>query len=291
MGNGYSISLGESEWFFSIDLPPVFFACVWEMIQNQGVRLSEDAVWEAVVVEYEDKLDRLLLDRAWWEAAKGTLGEVLDDKSITKVFHALGKSYWPVLDEVLEATIDAEIQGWLSPEQELQRVELFMKRWIDDSMGRCFAAIQDSDSLLTADRTETLFRTLLAPFGNDDPFSCIPCLLTETIGRPPSDWAYITQALEELFASRGGPSKKRRKAAAVEEAAAPAPVARFVGNRKVAVKAAGHPSCTSETDCIGTTEDALIQHMMEGEAGDVYCQQCWDSFVRRNPQLEGVMLE
>merc|ERR1712217_59344 len=212
--------------------------------------------------------------------------------SVSKVFHALSKTYWPALDEVLQQSLMADFQGWLSPEQELQRVEHFFRRWANESMNRCWGAIPDAETVLTVDIAETLFRTLLAPFGDEDPFSCVPQIFTETIGRPPTDWAFIGQALQEVFNQWGaGSSKKKRKAEAQVEWAGAAAPAKKIAVAKAKAPAGGHPSCTSEADCIGGPEIPIIQHMLNGEAGDLYCQLCWDSFVKRNPELEGVPLE
>merc|ERR1712217_277745 len=197
--------------------------------------------------------------------------------------------YWPALDTVLEERINAEMQGMLSPEQELAMVENFFRSWMDSSMSRCWAAVQDAEQVLSVDNCELLFRTLIAPFGKEDPFSCIPPEFTATIGRPPTDWAFIGDALSDLFArwGMGGSSKKRRKTA-TEEVAAPvraaparrAPVRAEVHADDDAMDDSGHPRCTSEGDCIGGAEDALIQHILNGEAGDLYCEKCWESFVR-----------
>ena len=52
----------------------------------------------------------------------------------------------------------------------------------------------------------------------------------------------------------------------------------------------GHPKCTQfmpqegqEADniCIGTEEDELVQHVLEGELLDVYCVTCWNGFKER----------
>merc|ERR1711920_782432 len=130
-----------------------------------------------------------------------------------------------------------------------------MGKWANESMNRAWGAIPDAETILTQDVAETLFRTLLAPFGDEDPFSCVPQIFTETIGRPPTDWAFIGQALREVFSQwgpGGGASKKKRKAdSQVEWAGAAAPAKKIVA-AKAKVAATGHPSCTSEADCIGT---------------------------------------
>jgi len=50
----------------------------------------------------------------------------------------------------------------------------------------------------------------------------------------------------------------------------------------------GHPLCTSAEDCIGGPRDLLVRHLLEGEAGDVYCAACWESFYDQRLTLEGV---
>merc|ERR1719215_1345633 len=166
-------------------------------------------------------------------------------------------------------------------------------------MSRCWGAVQESESVLSVENCEMLFRTLIAPFGKDDPFSCIPPDFTATIGRPPTDWAFIGDAIGDLFSRWGMATSKRRKKAAAAEVS-PEPVrARATTSRRAAVQVQeeepmneeGHPQCTSEGDCIGSEADGLMQHMLNGEAGDVYCGACWESFTRRNPNLEGVAVE
>ena len=53
----------------------------------------------------------------------------------------------------------------------------------------------------------------------------------------------------------------------------------------------GHPQCTSGTDCVGTPEEALVQHVLVEGPGDLYCNACWSSFLERNPDLEGVPVD
>lgn len=278
---------------------------MWELITGSGQRPSQDAVYEAVTIEYEDKLDRSLLDKAMWETSKSVCGDIMDEKSISKIFRALSGAYWPALDAVLEERVVQEMHGFPPPEAELYHVETFLKQWIDDSMRRCWGAIQDAETTMTAEVAEAIFRTLVAPFGKEDPFSCIPSELTMIIGRPPTDWAYITECCTNVFTQWGGAtgipaSKKRRKQGASGEtweeptavAAVRAPVRKVpqAGAGKAKLSQDGHPQCTSEGDCIGTPANSLYQHMLNGDAGDIYCQPCWESFVRRNPQLEGVPL-
>ena len=43
----------------------------------------------------------------------------------------------------------------------------------------------------------------------------------------------------------------------------------------------GHPQCTSKEDCIGSAEDRLVQHILPGARGDIYCTSCFSCFRER----------
>eukprot|EP00929_Paragymnodinium_shiwhaense_P112910 TRINITY_DN8117_c0_g1_i2.p1 TRINITY_DN8117_c0_g1~~TRINITY_DN8117_c0_g1_i2.p1 ORF type:complete len:536 (+),score=185.28 TRINITY_DN8117_c0_g1_i2:145-1752(+) len=55
----------------------------------------------------------------------------------------------------------------------------------------------------------------------------------------------------------------------------------------------GHSECRSEEDCIGSPQSRLVQHVVPDnpDGGDCYCEPCWCTFVRRNPDLEGSYLD
>lgn len=226
MMQGYSSAFGEAPWFFCIDLPPVLCAACWEVMRGaQGPkggkgapgRPSPGALQGLVTLAYEDKLDRILLDKAMWEV---TVSAFIDERVQNKVFQAISRSYWPALDEVLgPVVLQEELQGALSPAQELKHVEAFARRWMDDAMCRAWVSIEQAEEVLTKETVEHLFLALVAPFGADDPFSCMPRALMEQIGRPPVDWPFVAQAVEDLFASwgrqasggGGASSRKKRK--------------------------------------------------------------------------------
>ena len=218
---GLSQSCDKAAWFFQIDLSYVFFGAAWELIMNrchEGVPPYSEMVRQFIKVAYWDKLDRILLDRAIWETVQSVF-EDCDEKVHSKLFRALSCSYWAVLDEVLhEVNMEdgllvpplADVPMWR------QRVEQFMKKWIDRSMCRVWGAIEQSERVLTHHSVAQLFLDLCTPFGVQDPFTCMPRVLIEFSGRPPPDWSFITQAVEELFCEwnsgrADGSSKKRRK--------------------------------------------------------------------------------
>lgn len=135
-----------------------------------------------------------------------------------------------------------------------------------------------------------LFQNLVAPFGDDVPFSCIPLTFTQRIGRPPRRWPFIRMAVEELFRTwrqeSSAPSKKKRKVnnsaplsvkPNLTESHA-VPMSYVGGCVQYEETGAGHPRCTSAEDCIGTSNDQLVQHMPETGEGDLYCRRCWEAF-------------
>jgi len=211
MAHGYCAACQEKKWFFEIDLAPAFTSAAWEILKFQArganprhVRFPE--LQEVVVNEYEEKLDRILLIKAMWDATSATFGSD-DSKVQSKVYNALHKAYQGALDECI---MDSRPLG------DLEKVEMFTKRWIDDSMRRAWSSIEGSDRIITPQTVISLFRNLVAPFGADHPFSCVPANLIDNIGRPPSDWPFIKHTVSHMFTvwrqETAGPSSgKRRK--------------------------------------------------------------------------------
>jgi len=356
-----SAACGEAVWFFYVDLPSVICAAVWEILVASGEAelVNHDALLDIIIQEHEDKLDRILLDRAMWQTCSNLFS---DEKVQTKMFQAISRSYWPALDDALVPLIMQEqMHGPLTEDKALKHTEAFMRKWMSDSMSRVWGFVERTEMELTAESIALLFHSLIAPFGEEDPFTCVPGALTEEIGRPPSDWAFVPQAAQDLLDSwaqhaggsswtkrkrdsadeedveeetpaRGGrrpkrikpTSKAKPRATAPRDAASTASAngklrAKFTGfgrrDRADAEEFAeggddeeegveesegletggdqppGHPSCTSEEECIGAPDCQLIQHLLDGRPGDVYCELCWDSFSRRNPSLEGRVVE
>jgi len=293
----YSSACQEKQWFFEIDLAPAFTAAAWEILRRGG---RPNAVYERVedlvIQEYEDKLDRILHTKAIWDATRKTFN---DQKIQSKVNTALFKAYDAALDICL---MDSR------PLDDLNRVEIFTRRWIEDSMQRAWSSCPDSERTITEGNVTRLFGNLVAPFGDHHPFTCIPGHLVENIGRPPRDWTFIRQAVRNMFTQwkqqESGPSssaKRRKKTknyeAAAEELPADDQPEEFEGRDDQGPPGdgmppdGGHPECTSKEDCIGDPGCRLVQHLLEGDPGDIYCQACWDSFLDQNKGLQAVFMD
>merc|ERR1712032_71829 len=159
---GYSSSCHDAPWFFEIDLLPVFYRTAEVILGSADSYVDPALVQEELEREYGSILDKTLLDKAMWDVAKSMF---FDEKLASKVFTALNKSYQPALEH---AHADRR------PMQPLQRVEVFTRHWIDDSVCRAWQPLTAAGQAFDADRATTLFQNLLAPFGDDNAFSCIP---------------------------------------------------------------------------------------------------------------------
>lgn len=317
--NGYGAACGERPWFYEIRLQQAFVAAVWEVVQARPRdRVSFAKVEDHVVSEFDERLDRCLLNKAMWDATQKIFSE---RNAPSKVFQALCKSYDTVLDECFSDS---------RPLEDLHRVQDFLKRWVDESMRRAWTSVENSETVITERTVIQLFANLIAPFGDDHAFSCIPVVLTDKIGRPPADWPYLKQVVRQMFASwrqenSGGTSKRRKTASGSAEggeiygsghpdtlegdSGGPAAEPAFV---PVAVKklepedeesleedddedpdvdgsaVAFPPACTSAQDCTGHPDSALVRHMNSDVPGDVYCEHCWAGFLEQGHVLVGV---
>ena len=318
---GYSAACQDTDWFFVIDLIPSLTAAASALLIGTRERgVSYDRIEELVEIEYEDRLDIILRSKAMYYAVHKSFN---DPTVVTKVYAQVFKCYDVALGEV---------NGDSRPRDDVERMEQFTKNWANKSMGRCWNSV--GSDVLTKSSVCKLFGNLMAPFGDDHIYSCIPNVFYQDQGRPDRTWPYIREVVNQMFDSWGlgqsAPRAKRRKtnavrhtvveqegdrvfeeggpvsgvddeysparhrqfvrgpaSSSVDEDADPSP-GLFVdrlwpGN---APRLTGHPDCTSENDCAGTVEDALVQHLLKGVRGDIYCQTCWDQFRKQKPALE-----
>jgi len=205
----YGSACQDRQWFYEIDLSQAFASAAWELLCLNGkprVRFSQ--IKELVEQEYEECLDKTLLTKAMWEATSMIFSDI---KAQSKIYTALHKTYQGALEETMADS---------RPLEKLQRVEIFIRKWIDDSMRRAWCSLEAVEDTLTDKCVLRLFQALVAPFGDEHPYSCIPDCLTRGIGRPPREWKFIGQVVKQLFhtwkieamsSGIGGSSRKRRK--------------------------------------------------------------------------------
>jgi len=330
--SGYNSACGDRSWFWEIDLAPAFAAAAHAMLKWSRHSPDFRHFQDYASRKFEAALDGALNSKAMWECSAKTF-QSEEDSVRVKVYNALHKAYDPALQECLKDPRKME---------DIKRVELFTEQWLRDSMQRAWASVDNSSEVINEHYVLTLFRQLIAPFGDEHPFSCIPQSLTSKIGRPPTDWQFIGRSVKRMFhdwaqeADGIMPSNaKRRKTrqttayddsevkneseeearpevperdikqpsepdhtAEEPEAEAdweqdPGDVAGSKGTNGAVDMLEGHPGCTSQEDCIGTPDAYLVRHLLDEEeqAGDVYCEECWMTFIRQNKTLKAEYID
>mmetsp|Transcript_39947 Transcript_39947/g.114885 ORF Transcript_39947/g.114885 Transcript_39947/m.114885 type:complete len:378 (+) Transcript_39947:309-1442(+) len=293
----YGGACQDKTWFYDLDLGKIFGRAAWELLtaSKHPQRLTFNEVTEMVGNEYELWLGETLHYQAMWVAVEKVFSE---HKVRDKVFTSLKKFYTPALDFALNDS---------RPLDDLERLQVFLRKWMEDSLGRAWSAV-GGPGILTQKSAAELFYALVAPFGEKGPFSCLPDILTKEIGRPPPRWDFIARHAASLFQrwespQIGGATKKRRKAAGTSPAhdavassfagSPPPQLAQRVGDDDDVLDegAEGHPSCTSQEDCLGKPTDRLMQHVLHGRACDIYCFSCWRSFLQQSSGLEGIEID
>jgi len=189
---GFAAACRDKVWFFEIDLAPALAAAAWEMVKDTDADLQE--LEQVVITRYEEIMDATLLDKAMWQSAETTFGAGTACSKIYKSLHTTHEA----------ASKEARADTRKLPD--LQRVELFTKTWMESSMNRAWQAIETSPKLLSQENIVLLFQNLLAPFGDEHPFSCVPAGFTQRIGRPPRDWPYLWNEARRLCLSWGQPA-------------------------------------------------------------------------------------
>merc|ERR1712150_55256 len=144
-------------------------------------------------------------DKVVWDTTKENFGDV---PVSVKIYKALHTAHEPAFHKARDDPRSLTDQ---------QRMEVFMESWIESGVGRAWQAIDGAERVLTHESVERLFRALVAPFGEEHPFSCIPLSLVKEAKyglRPSQDWPLIVDVANRVLASWGAPreaSVKRRR--------------------------------------------------------------------------------
>lgn len=210
MFGGYASSCGDCEWFYEIDLSQALSVAARVLLQTCGWQIPQQQVHDSISGAFQAQLHHRTLEKSLWEAVDSLFGH--DEKARTKVYNAISRSYEPALERALAD---------LTPQEDLARVECFVRNWIDDSTCRAWGGLHEqAEEVLNKQTLVQIFDHLLQPFGDDHPFSAIPSVLIEDIGSPPPGWDFIPTVVDALFeqwANQEGMPSKRRKKKATEE--------------------------------------------------------------------------
>merc|ERR1719291_67330 len=102
-------------------------------------------------------MDAVLLERAVWDAVHTTFEG--DDKTASKLYKYLNAGY--------KAAESAAKNAKGDDVQERKRVEIFLRKWMTTSMPRAWQSTESYQETLSMDVVTTLFRNLVAPFGDE----------------------------------------------------------------------------------------------------------------------------
>ena len=108
------------------------------------------------------------------------------------------------------------------PCRDYSAVDLFLMHWVDDSMQRAWASLENAGVGITEDLVARLFQNLISPLGDQVPFSCIPIQLTDLSGGPPPrEWAQVRAVTQQVLAAwrneESRAAKKRKQRRPLEE--------------------------------------------------------------------------
>eukprot|EP00931_Biecheleriopsis_adriatica_P039661 TRINITY_DN2266_c0_g1_i1.p1 TRINITY_DN2266_c0_g1~~TRINITY_DN2266_c0_g1_i1.p1 ORF type:complete len:417 (-),score=110.36 TRINITY_DN2266_c0_g1_i1:89-1339(-) len=317
----YMSACGERSWFYQLGLGHAFTSAVWELMQARGrPRVHFKDVQDFVMQEFESHLDKSLLTKAMWDAISSTFS---DEIIRGKVYKAVYNSYHTVLDELLEDSrpipeakkverftkrwVEASMQrAWSSVENSEAVLTTGMVTRLFQNLIAPFGEGHEY-SCIPIMFIETIGRpprnwkflkqTVLEMFKHwKEGQSHAPppkrrkkmdvFADADTLPLPEDEEAPADEVDPATFTEDNGMGAKEEvDADDTENIAEPedSEVKDEIGESE-----GGHPECTSEEDCIGKPSDNLVRHMLEGDAGDVYCQTCWESFLSQNANLSGM---
>ena len=202
----YSASCQDRSWFYDLDLTETLISAVQVILKSFSAETPEDhEVGPFVEQMWEIRLDEILRGKAMWICVEKVFPS--NGKAHQKIFTSMKKTYASALDSVLQVTRTID---------DVDRLQLFLKTWIQDFMSRVWGAVQNPERILSEEAVVKLFKELMTPFGAADPFCCVPLILTQSTGRPPEILNFIRLTIRAVLRSwqlqeREGSSRKKRK--------------------------------------------------------------------------------
>ena len=202
----YSGSCQDRSWFYDLDLSQTLVSAAWVILKSCKAGTPKyDEVCRFVEEMWHIRLDEILHHKAMWISVEKVFRP--NSKAQEKIFTSLKKTYPIALDSVLED---------IRPLDDVERLQLFLKKWIQDSLSRSWSAVQDPERILSEELVVKLFKQLMSPFGATHSFCCMPPIFTKSTGRPPENWNFIRTTVRALLRSwqmqeRAGSAKKKRR--------------------------------------------------------------------------------
>ena len=265
-----------------------------------------ESLQHMVRLQYEAYQDRILLNRAMWDSVGATFK---DDKVAAKVYKALNNTWDSVLQESMAEPLSVP---------DMTRMQNFIKRWMQKSMWRCWDIVNSENVTLLFENCVRPFgndhpfscipKILYSRCGDLPPKNW--SYIRDEAKNMFDQWEQMHDQWER---KKSAPSMKRPSTSIIdidhrhrsstsssdpENANENASSMRSKRVRSLVSEIEdqlessifrsdpeeedeGHPQCTSKEDCIGSAEDRLVQHILPGARGDIYCTSCFSWFRER----------
>jgi hypothetical protein len=289
--NSIFSALPDRPWLNQIDLLKVMCISVQNLFPAALLAEVDPQVFEKTVMcahdqAYEEQRFQAILHEILCSQFK-------DKKMRSKVYTAL--------DSGRKEAAQTSLAGSGSPAED------FVSSWIACSINRLRAECGGwPENLLQRTQAVWLFNHLIEA-------GAFPVSLLVTSGPVPNGWPVVTTAVHSAYDGKG-----RGKGCGKNSGAAPTILPLYSmdcnpaystngqanggngmatdGNSDLIPRGVGHPQCAQADDCIGTPEDKIWQHMegpfseekVKFRAGDLYCDSCWQGFLRFDPTLKAV---
>ena len=300
----FSGACQDKPWFSEINLVHAFVGVIMVVEKQEGHSHGEIQEIESLVrIQHDNYKERILLNRALWASVEATFK---DHNVAVKVYHALNKTWDSVFAESMK-----EIQWLEESISvpDMTRMQKFIKRWMQKSMWRCSDYVANSENVtLLFEKCVRPFgndhpfscipKILYSRCGDLPPKNW--SYIRDEAKNMFDQWEQMHDQWER---KKSAPSMKRPSTSIIdidhrhrsstsssdpENANENASSMRSKRVRSLVSEIEdqlessifrsdpeeedeGHPQCTSKEDCIGSAEDLLVQHILPGARGDIYC--------------------
>eukprot|EP00927_Polykrikos_kofoidii_P029585 TRINITY_DN2556_c0_g1_i1.p1 TRINITY_DN2556_c0_g1~~TRINITY_DN2556_c0_g1_i1.p1 ORF type:complete len:373 (-),score=38.34 TRINITY_DN2556_c0_g1_i1:159-1277(-) len=293
--------LGDRKWLNRIDFAMVIHAGVKAMFPDHLLERVPPSSFECVVLNAHDRaFEEQRFVPLLWETLRRYPFSKKEQSRVYAAFEAGRK----------EAAVSTNGQ-----------VDDFVRWWVmktfEHLQGSCAIHGPPAETVSMVDFAQIVHDLLQA--------DGLPLPLTASRGLPPVGWPHVDSVVRDVYASRepkcsqrqtdngaaggflGGAhsntSSTRKRKAAVKVKAPSSDSDEFLSGSHCKPKRAmrampvgspedggrqeiGHPRCTQQEECVGSSDSVLVQHMLGGSQGDIYCNDCWAIFSKADPTLK-----
>ena len=310
----FSGACQDKPWFSEINLVHAFVGVIMVVEKQEGHSHGEIQEIESLVrIQHDNYKERILLNRALWASVEATFK---DHNVAVKVYHALNKTWDSVFEESM-----AEIQWLEESISvpDMTRMQKFIKRWMQKSMWRCSDYVANSENVTLLfencvrpfgnDHPFSCIPKILYSRCGDLPPKNWSYIRDEaknmfdqweqmhdqwerkksapSMKRPSTSIIDIDHR-HRSSTSSSDPENANENASSMRSKRVRSLVSEIEDQLESSIfrsdpeeEDEGHPQCTSKEDCIGSAEDLLVQHILPGARGDIYCTSCFSCFRER----------